>query len=157
MITFVLQQNKKLKHRKENDMTQEEKELVLKDLCTRLPYGVKSKSQASHLEINTIDGYFVDEDGTKMFHLSEPDFWQEVEYFQYYLRPMSSMTDEEKVEIQDLYHQNTQEVFKDPDEIRGYRFYDISVVDWLNSHHFDYRGLIEKGLVLEAPEGMYKQ
>lgn len=66
-----------------------------------------------------------------------------------------SMTDEERVEIQDLYHQNTQEVFKDPSEIRGYRFYDISVVDWLNSHHFDYRGLIKKDLALEAPEGMY--
>jgi len=30
------------------------------------------------------------------------------------------------------------------------------VVDWLNAHHFDYRGLIEKGLALEAPEGMYE-
>jgi hypothetical protein len=30
-----------------------------------------------------------------------------------------------------------------------------SYIDWLNKHHFDYRGLIEKGLALEAPEGMY--
>ena len=29
--------------------------------------------------------------------------------------------------------------------------------DWLNKHHFDYRGLIEKGLALEAPEGMYNE
>jgi predicted AlkP superfamily phosphohydrolase/phosphomutase len=32
----------------------------------------------------------------------------------------------------------------------------MCVIDWLNAHHFDYRGLIEKGLALEAPEGMYK-
>ena len=29
-------------------------------------------------------------------------------------------------------------------------------VDWLNAHHFDYRGLIDKGLAFEAPEEMYK-
>ena len=34
---------------------------------------------------------------------------------------------------------------------RNYDYY-----DWLNSNHFDYRDLIEKGLALEAPEGMYK-
>jgi hypothetical protein len=34
--------------------------------------------------------------------------------------------------------------------------YVIKLIDWLNAHHFDYRGLIEKGLALEAPEGMYK-
>jgi hypothetical protein len=33
----------------------------------------------------------------------------------------------------------------------------LETFDWLNAHHFDYRGLIEKGLALEAPEGMYKQ
>ncbi len=32
----------------------------------------------------------------------------------------------------------------------------VRTIDWLNAHHFDYRGLIEKGLALEAPEGMYK-
>ena len=30
-----------------------------------------------------------------------------------------------------------------------------AVIGWLNAHHFDYRGLIERGLALEAPEGMY--
>lgn len=117
-------------------MAQEEKSLLLQDLCARLPYGVKSKSQASHLEINTIDGYFVDGDGTKIFHLSEPDIWQEVEHFQYYLRPISSMTEEERKELS---------------------HYDNSVqrTDFFYSHHIDCRFMIEKGLVLEAPKDMY--
>ena len=52
---------------------------------------------------------------------------------------MSSMTDEEKEE-----YINTFLAMWD-------------AVDWLNAHHFDYRGLIEKGLAIEAPEGMYKE
>jgi hypothetical protein len=32
----------------------------------------------------------------------------------------------------------------------------LAIIDWLNSHHFDYRGLIEKRLAFEAPEGMYE-
>ena len=119
-------------------MTQEEKQLVLKDLCGRLLYHVMVEYRGANIDLTQYARSIKIED-------CKP-----------YLRPMSSMTEEEKEEIQDLYHQNTQEVFKDPSEIRGYRFYDISVVDWLNEHHFDYRGLIEKGLAIEAPEGMYK-
>ena len=57
-----------------------------------------------------------------------------------YLRPMSSMTEDEGVEL-------------DNTVIMGNYGDDA---DWLNAHHFDYRGLIKKGLALEAPEGMYK-
>ena len=128
-------------------MTEEEKDLLLKDLCARLRYGVKAKSQASHLEINTIDGYFTDRDGIKMFHLSEPDFWQEVDYFQYYLRPMSSMTEEEKFEydrILSVEHKGYLLIEEVPD-----------IIDFYNSRYLDYRGLIPMGLALEAPENMY--
>ena len=135
-------------------MTQEEKELLLQDLCARLQNKVmiylytSSEITGSTIVLNSsIYGFIEDVLNNSPYEIKE---------IKPYLRPMSSMTDEEKVEIQDLYHQNTQEVFKDPSEIRGYRFYDISVVDWLNAHHFDYRGLIEKGLALEAPEDMYK-
>ena len=37
-----------------------------------------------------------------------------------------------------------------------YEEYIRKISDWLNAHHLDYRGLIEKGLALEAPEGIYK-
>ena len=142
-------------------MTQEEKELLIRDLCGRLHYGVKASSKASHLEINTIDGYFVDEDGRKMFHLSEPDLWQTVDYFQYYLRPMLSMTEEEENEYDRAANldvadsaETLRENLKAKTRVRISKWYHGT--DWLNAHHFDYRGLIEKGLALEAPEGMYK-
>ena len=64
-----------------------------------------------------------------------------------YLRPLSSMTEEEIKEFSVLgvgIH-----LFKGP-LIPSY-----DTLDWLNAHHLDYRGLIEKGLALEAPEGMY--
>ena len=54
-----------------------------------------------------------------------------------YLRPMSSMTEEEEKEYHDA---------------RSDYYDDLGTYDWLNAHHFDYRGLIEKGLALEAPE-----
>ena len=134
-------------------MTQEEKQLLLKDLCGRLLYQPKLQIYYKHISSS---GVFDDE----LYEIDIDEQYcndgRRLEDIKPYLRLMSSMTEEEKVEIQDLQHQNTQEVFKDPSEIRGYRFYDISVVDWLNSHHFDYRGLIEKGLALEAPEGIYK-
>ena len=172
-------------------MTQEEKDLVVKDLCARLPFYVKAAIDfEGYLEVLPDDEnlqysyrknlkFILDyenktiEDISKEPHILyaypcterfqmlrgytyEFDYGVPVEFIKPYLRPMSSMTEEEKVEIQDLYHKNTQEVFKDPSEIRGYRFYDISVVDWLNEHHFDYRGLIPMGLALEAPEDIYK-
>lgn len=107
-------------------MTQEEKELLLKDLCARLPYGVMIQSVGE----------------IKMLGMTDID---DIESFmpKPYLRPMSSMTEDESMEY--------------------YILYDIAladgthyiITDWLNVHHFDYRGLIDKGLALEAPEGMY--
>ena len=69
-----------------------------------------------------------------------------------YLRPMSSMTEEEKAQMKKLWFDNNRVIFLDPKEIRCYRFYDSNVVDWLNAHHFDYRGLIEKGLAIAVTE-----
>ena len=117
-------------------MTQEETNLLIKDLCARLPYGVK---------INVLHHY-EDEDGI----LTLDAFWlHDIQYgrkeIKPYLRPMSSMTEEEKEE---LYHKTG---FRIDDYILG-----LSTIDWLNTHHFDYRGLIDKGLALEAPEGMYE-
>ena len=146
-------------------MTQEEKELLIRDLCGRLPYGVKASSLASHLEINTIDGYFVDGDGRKMFHLSEPDFWQAVEDFQYYLRPMSSMTKKEEKEIQKINWQfckpknDLDECFVgDADDGYCSTSQMAGILDYLNAHHFDYHrpSLISLKLVKEATKGMYK-
>jgi hypothetical protein len=66
-----------------------------------------------------------------------------------YLRPMSSMTEEDRQE----YDSKRKHIC---DDYNRYCFDSIESIDWLNAHHFDYRGLIEKGLAIEAPEDMYK-
>ena len=84
-----------------------------------------------------------------------------IESIKPYLRPMSSMTEEERSELSKL----TNDKFKfylytTKPEIICYEKYNyiegLKVLDWLNAHHFDYHGLIEKGLALPAPVGMYK-
>ena len=126
-------------------MTQEDKELLLKDLCARLPYGVKiDEGYEGDLEepptLLTIN------------HLNTNDNYP-IETIKPFLRPMSSMTEEERNEYLDVKMQECERVAL----AEVYRPEAISIVlDWLNSHHFDYRGLIEKGLALEAPMDMYK-
>lgn len=112
-------------------MTQEEKNLLFQDLCARLPYGVKV----------TFAGYSGREDCIlNSQHLNSA---YAIEYLRLrpYLRPMSSMTEEEEKQFQDV------NMYELPYMVEG--------LDWLNAHHFDYRGLIEKGLANAAPEGMY--
>ena len=85
-------------------------------------------------------------DGNEVYLNVDSDSFY-VENIKPYLRPMSSMTEDEKKEFSLLgvgIH-----LFKGP-LIPSY-----DTLDWLNAHHFDYRGLIEKGLALEALEGMY--
>lgn len=140
-------------------MTQEEKQLLLTDLCARLPYGVKClvyfKKTKYIMTLRTgLPNIF-----------GKWDFYNEnysicSDNFKPYLRPMSNMTEEEK-------HYIDYEWGADNDgDITTYSSCEggMSIVecacivgfqDWLNAHHFDYRGLIPKGLALEAPEGMY--
>ena len=84
-----------------------------------------------------------------------------VENIKPYLRPMSSMTDEEKGELK-LEQEKDEELFiqvinksqNGDDSLLG-TVIPHCAEDWANKNHFDYRGLIEKGLALEALEGMY--
>ena len=122
-------------------MTQEDKELLLKDLCSRLPYQVKikvhSKSGTDPL-LKTLDANLVF------------GFQKSVLFLKPYLRPMSSMTEEELEEYDstlDKWSSYTGTCGAEP----TYRTF-----DFFNAHHFDYRGLIEKGLAIEAPDDMYK-
>lgn len=124
-------------------MTQEDKQLLLKDLCARLPYGLMFQSYHSECGVEgkgTFD-FKIGDDVTlsKLKHLCETDNNKP------YLRPMSSMIMEE-----------TREFLVIPKNDSNGNLLTFTKEDWLNEHHFDYRGLIEKGLALEAPEGMYK-
>ena len=124
-------------------MTQEEeKDLLLKDLCARLPYGVRYRHIAwddEHgEEYVAAQIYSINSDGyVKNCYDDEIVY---IDNVRPYLFPLSSMTEEQKKEYQYI----TERWMNDP-------AYSISdSIDWLNENHFDYRGLIEKGLAIDA-------
>ena len=139
-------------------MTREDKELLLQDLCGRLPYGIKcsfgvdnaiyvieginsnccgaSEIQATHLK-SSINGDF-------KINSCKP-----------YLFPLSSMTEEQKEEYGKCYDidlancaKNLCDRLNGKDTINGYPMYNH--IDWCNKNHFDYRGLIPKGLAIDC-------
>ena len=125
-------------------MTQEEKQLLLKDLCARLPYGVyvdiySWQKDSPKLLVECIPEYVGEEIVVKNIVGRHP-----IKEVKPYLRPMSSMTKEEQKE---WIHLRT--------EVEKYTVGYDAVVDFYNSHHLDYRGLIYDGLALEAPADMY--
>ena len=130
-------------------MTQEDKELLLKDLCARLPYGVKILARnpvTKEDEVQTIDAY-------KWGYFECSGFGHRADIVRPYLRPMSSMTEEEKQEMSD----GSSLAFESAlNGISGYcpetMAYSTFNVDFCLTHHLDYRGLIKKGLAIEVTE-----
>ena len=118
-------------------MTQEEKQLLLKDLCAKLLYGVICKLSAKDADVSITEKLGLG--GLEHFIFGTMDVLP-------YLRPMSSMTEEEKKKVHYF--------------VESHKFGNCSrsgaISDYLNSIHVDYRGLIPMGLALEATEGMYK-
>jgi hypothetical protein len=119
-----------------------DKELLLKDLCARLPYGVIVQDRNCIHPLTPGNTEFV-------------DLFNDKCNIKPFLRPLSSMTIEECVEFGDI-----DAIFDSiSDIIPNIPYYfDVAKpeqIDWLNAHHFDYRGLIEKGLAIEAPKDMY--
>lgn len=109
-------------------MTQEQKDLLFKDLCGRLPYGVKlhfSYVTTSPAILKGIDKDFIECDIAVC----------ELEDIKPCLFPMSSMTEEQEYQYREVIASS----------LNHYEVY-----DWLNAHHFDYRGLIDKGLAIDA-------
>ena len=123
-------------------MTREDKQLLHKDLCSRLPYGVRVKISDEDIllydsEKGTLDGKETMNDDNFVIKCDRDSWIISCDDFKPYLRPMSSMTEEEKKESGELYKKNTG-MWDD--------------LDWLNAHHFDYRGLIDKGLAIAVTE-----
>jgi hypothetical protein len=134
-------------------MTQEEKDLLIKDLCARLPYGVLCDFvyNIGHpqklLSISPGEKYQIHLDSDEYVFGSGKSYGPSetiVDNIKPYLRPMSSMTDEEKEYVIHLA------------ELPCAAQICEKKVDFFNSHHVDWRNLISKGLALEAPEDMYK-
>ena len=118
-------------------MTEQDKQLLLKVLCAMLPYGLEC---CYH---DDIDDRFTlsDLDNSGYANESYP-----IEDIKPFLRPMESMTEEERGVLWWATYCD------DPDITEQSQRH----IDWLNAHHFDHCGLIEKGLALPAPEGMYE-
>ena len=117
-------------------MTYEDKELVFKDICARLPYGVKVESVFLNTDTKKRKSYGIEVFDATCILMIRDGFGE----FKPYLFPLSSMTEKQKKEYQYI----TERWMNDPS-------YSISdSIDWLNENHFDYRGLIEKGLAIDA-------
>lgn len=139
-------------------MTQQEKQILLQDLCARLPYGVichTEKGDGHLCSINqTIFGteYGLNISPIKRNYFNDSE--QDEVVIKPYLRSMSSMTEEEKKEFQACHC--VYELHPDFQPMMCNLANELNMFNWLNAHHFDYRGLIEKSLALVAPDNMYK-
>ena len=157
-------------------MKEQDKQLLLTDLCARLPYGVKvnattPKGKKTGTIVTTTTKFIHSHQDSKIFgefYADDNDecFWLDFGLFKPYLRPMSSMTEEEEKELSMIVNgygtvitnYNRKEFFLwlyNGDKDLPFPIL-TAFLNWLNEHHFDYNYLIDMGLALEAPEGMYK-
>lgn len=138
-------------------MTQEEKELLLKDLCARLPYGVKCQIDTGDADVYVDTLAAITSYGCCCF-METIDTEDVLEYgnIKPYLFPLSSMTEEQKDDLICIIKLETHEIFE---ALNGnnfgiddgfYKFNQVRECDWLTKNHFDYRGLIEKGLAIDC-------
>lgn len=149
-------------------MNKEDKELLVKDLSARLPFGVICFcGHDAQLKLVCPDGdYCVIQNSPYAIETVKP-----------YLRPISSMTEEEKVELQkitnNIFHASFNSISNSNPPV-DFSEWHVShnnfvtnaacnkLISWLDEKHFDHRTdeegktLSEKGLALVAPEGMYK-
>ena len=130
-------------------MTKEEKELLLKDLCARLPYGVKLEFYASATKqtyVCTLLGLEPEEEEPIIAKTENGYFYMLAGNVKPYLFPLSSMSEEQQKEFDQLIELELKAI---NDEI-SHTQVTIFEVDFYNKNHFDYRGLIEKGLAIDA-------
>ena len=132
------------------ELLNSDKELLLKDFCARLPYGVmcattdNDGSLPNIWEIVTAD--MLNEDFFLIHDSYEASRTVDVKEVRPYLFPLSSMTEEQKAELSMLVV-GVEDIFKSF----------LIEVEFYHKHHIDYRGLIEKSLALDATNlGIYE-
>ena len=143
-------------------MTQNEKDLLLKDLCARLPYGVKFVIDNGQNNVRTLTGICeaIPYEDWQMCVFARDISAIPIEDIKPYLFPLSSMTEEQKEEISKRYNYhnpyelcveitNHSEGYWDNDTSCNLQDY-LWLEDWFNKNHFDYRGLIPMGLAIDA-------
>ena len=137
---------------KDYKLSPEDRKLLAKDLYQRL--GTKTLVQDMIYETNRPIPIWLVDTIKEEVRLFADESWTPIDTVRPYLRPMSSMTDEERGEYTDIKKGECNGCVLtgkgDPDT-------EFLLVDWLIDNKFDYRGLIPKGLALEAKEGMYEK
>lgn len=121
-------------------MTQEDKDLLLKDLCARLPYGVWIERKLKRCKFGAkcmLNAHDISAIEREQYEFCKP-----------YLFPFSSMTEEQKRELTNLVEETAFQIIHSED---GNPQPHIAM-DWYNKNHFDYRGLIPMGLANDATD-----
>ena len=121
-------------------MTQEDKQLLLVDLCARLPYGVivQVNDGLKGAYDSQLVQVFCDRVSCSVNVRNPLKECICIDSVKPYLRPLSSMTEEEKLEL------STSLIYASMIDNTRVQ------IDWFNGHHFDYRGLIQKGLAIST-------
>lgn len=132
-------------------MTREDKDLLLKDFSARLPYGVKVgtlDNDGSLENIWEVLWYNTFTEDIKLINsIDVADKLIDISEIKPYLFPLSSMTEEQSKELEEIDPEFYSLICGNGDiyvsmDVRGY--------DWLNKNHFDYRGLIPMGLAIDC-------
>ena len=143
-------------------MTQEERMLLIKDLSARLPYAVTVEHTSGFRgTLHDITVYHMYDENDNVYDaICYTDFFGDedsiyIEYFKPYLFPLSSMTEEQQEEFDRIYADDMQVVANNLKNRLDGKPYETNLghyrhIDWLNANHFDYRGLIPKGLAIDA-------
>jgi hypothetical protein len=127
-------------------MTKEDKELLFIDLCARLPYGVKIEviEDNDFKDVEVLDCYYLDRVNNKFYSIKP------------YLFPLSSMTEEQKKELGEMgWILQSFGIINKRAEIITHSDC-LLLINWLIRNNFDFRGLIPKGLAIDATgKGIY--
>ena len=138
-------------------MTQEDKELLLKDLCGRLPYGVKCYKMTFKPELAEEVICMLRNGSHNCVQLGT--FLYRLEHIKPYLFPLSSMTEEQYNSLHELgisdncshsYEYVNPHIHGVSFIFKEFKTYSLELIEWLNKNHFDYRGLIERGLAIDC-------
>ncbi len=124
-------------------MTEEQKDLLLKDLCARLPHRIKASYYGAEEECETWDEI---EGITPDGYVDIGQYSLPIECIKPYLFPLSSMTEEQQKEFNQLIELELKAINNEIAHTQVTAF----EVDFYNKNHFDYRGLIDKGLAIDA-------
>lgn len=142
-------------------MTEQGKQLLFQDLSARLPYGVICQVDVGVAGLD--DGKLEEIDiPNERVRFADDGYWDaDIDDVKPYLRPLSSMTEEEKSVLHNMLIMRPdftygiplfREVYKDKNWVDNWDCCSFKAIDWLNKHHFDYHGLIERGLAIEVTE-----